>query len=140
MKSLPTLKSTACTRSCATNLEGERFCVRTILYHLARRLLKVQPGEFYLQPAPRRDDRSDSEEEETLFDIAKHRLAGYCTLLFFCDISVPILDRRFMSKNMSGMSTILSCKAGAMWTCIELQPAAGPSDLKNVIRILEMMS
>lgn len=38
------------------------------VYGMHPRLLKVQPGEFYLQPAPRRDDRSDSEEEDGLPD------------------------------------------------------------------------
>ncbi|CAE7356475.1 unnamed protein product [Symbiodinium natans] len=37
------------------------------IYGMHPRLLKVLPGEFYLQPAPRRDDRSsDSEDEEIL--------------------------------------------------------------------------
>ena len=100
MKSLPTLKSTACTRCCAASLGGRAvLSAHSVVPSLVRRLLKVQPGEFYLQPAPRRDDRSDSEEEETLDgSLIRSRSIGLPAFGRCCDISVPILGHSFMSK------------------------------------------
>ena len=72
MKSLLTLRSTACTRFLAT---VRRELGRRGLMEFLRRLLKISPGEFYLQPVPPPDDRSDSDEEEMRAAMAELRVS-----------------------------------------------------------------